>query len=60
MPPVPLSARGVEVVGDLGPQAADRYRSGSGCMVGGRTVLAAAHAVAGAVSVVVRDPSERT
>src|SRR4051794_29790460 len=58
MPPVPLSARVVEVIGDLGPQTADRYRYGSGCLVGGRWVLTAAHVVAGAVSAVVRDPSK--
>src|SRR4051812_7554759 len=59
MPPAPLSARVVEVIGDLGPQAADRYRYGSGCLVGGRWVLTAAHVVADAVSAVVRDPAKR-
>ncbi|WP_222272402.1 trypsin-like serine protease [Modestobacter marinus] len=58
--PVPVAARVVEVIGDLGPQAADRYRYGSGCLVGGRWVLTAAHVVAGAVSAKVRDPAKRT
>ncbi|WP_222272409.1 trypsin-like peptidase domain-containing protein [Modestobacter marinus] len=59
MPPVPLAARVVEVIGDLGPQAADRYRYGSGCLVGGRWVLTAAHVVAGAQAVTVRKPAKR-
>ena len=54
-----LAARVVEVITDLGASAASRYRYGSGCIVRGRTVLTAAHVVAGAVSVVVRDPGKR-
>ena len=45
-----LAARLVEVIADRGAAAA-RYRYGSGCIVQGRTVLTAAHVVAGAVSV---------
>ncbi len=59
MSPVPLAARVVEVIIDLGPAADSRYRYGSGCIVRGRTVLTAAHVVAGAVSVVARDPDKR-
>ena len=54
-----LAARVVEVIADLGAPAASRYRYGSGCIVRGGTVLTAAHVVAGAVSVVVRDPDKR-
>jgi WD40 repeat protein len=54
-----LAARVVEVIADLGAAADSRYRYGSGCIVHGRTVLTAAHVVAGAVSVVVRDPARR-
>jgi hypothetical protein len=54
-----LAARVVEVIADLGPSAGARYRYGSGCIVRGRTVLTAAHVVAGAKSVVVRDPDRR-
>ena len=54
-----LAARLVEVIADLGPPAAARYRYGSGCIVRGGTVLTAAHVVAGALSVVVRDPAKR-
>lgn len=54
-----LAARVVEVITDLGASAASRYRYGSGCIVHGGTVLTAAHVVAGAVSVVVRDPARR-
>jgi hypothetical protein len=54
-----LAARVVEVIADLGPPVGASYRYGSGCIVGGRTVLTAAHVVAGAVSVVVRDPDRR-
>ena len=59
MPPVPLAARVVEVISDLGCTADSRYRYGSGCIVRSGTVLTAAHVVAGAVSVVVRDPAKR-
>jgi WD40 repeat protein len=54
-----LAARVVEVIADLGAPAASRYRYGSGCIVAGGTVLTAAHVVAGAASVVVRDPDKR-
>ena len=54
-----LAARVVEVIADLGASADSRYRYGSGCIVRGRTVLTAAHVVADAVSVVVRDPAKR-
>jgi hypothetical protein len=56
MSSVPLSARVVEVIADRGEGCSPRYRCGSGCIVTGRTVLTAAHVVAGAVSVVVRGP----
>jgi WD40 repeat protein len=56
---VPLAARLVEVIADLGESAAGRYRYGSGCIVGGRTVLTAAHVVAGAKRVQVRDAHKR-
>ena len=58
MPPVPLAERLVEVVADLGEGRTPRYQSGSGCLVAGRTVLTAAHVVAGAVSVMVRGPDK--
>ncbi|GAB3843319.1 trypsin-like peptidase domain-containing protein [Dactylosporangium cerinum] len=57
---VPLTARLVEVIADLGGAAASgRYRYGSGRIVAGRTVLTAAHVVAGAAAVWVRDPDKR-
>jgi hypothetical protein len=49
----------VEVIADQGESAAARYRYGSGCIVSGRTVLTAAHVVAGAQRVQVRDPNKR-
>jgi hypothetical protein len=49
----------VEVIADRGEAAAARYRYGSGCIVVGRTVLTAAHVVAGARRVQVRDPQKR-
>jgi hypothetical protein len=58
MPPVPLAERVVEVIADRGEGQTPRYRCGSGCLVAGRTVLTAAHVVAGAVSVIVRDPDK--
>jgi len=54
---VPLRARVVEVIACLGDSAG--YRYGSGFIVRGGTVLTAAHVVAGAVSVSVRDPDKR-
>ena len=54
-----LAARVVEVIADLGGAGDSPCRYGSGCIVRGRTVLTAAHVVAGAVSVVVRDPAKR-
>jgi hypothetical protein len=55
---VPLSERVVEVLADLGEGGEPRWRVGSGCVVAGRTVLTAAHVVAGAVEVWVRDPGK--
>src|ERR1700722_3413090 len=55
---MPLSARVVEVIADRGEGYHPRFRFGSGCLVAGRTVLTAAHVVAGAVSVVVRGPDK--
>jgi hypothetical protein len=51
-----LADRLVEVIADQGEAAAERYKYGSGCIVAGRTVLTAAHVVAGAQRVQVRDP----
>ena len=51
---VPVRQRVVEVEADLGEDSDPRYRYGSGLLVGGRTVLTAAHAVIGAVAVTVR------
>ena len=53
-----LTARVVEVIADRGEAAHPRYRYGSGCIVAGRTVLTAAHVVAGAASVRVRTPDK--
>jgi hypothetical protein len=55
---VPLTARIVEVLADRGEGQSPRYRVGSGCIVAGRTVLTAAHVVAGAIGVQVRDPGK--
>ena len=54
-----LAARVVEVIADLGGTDDSRYRYGSGCIVRRRSVLTAAHVVAGAVSVTVRGPDKR-
>ena len=54
---VPWSERVVEVIADLGPGG---YRYGSGCVVAGKTVLTAAHVIADAVAVTVRDASKRS
>jgi Trypsin-like peptidase domain/NB-ARC domain len=59
MPPTPLRARVVEVIADLGAEERPRFRYGSGFIVRKGTVLTAAHVVAGAVSVSVRDPDKR-
>jgi WD40 repeat protein len=59
VPSVPLAARVVEVIAEWGAAGVSRYRYGSGCIVRGRTVLTAAHVVAGAASVVVRGPDKR-
>lgn len=59
MADAPVAARVVEVIADRGPSAAGRYRYGSGCIVRGRTVLTAAHVVAGAVTATVRDAAKR-
>jgi hypothetical protein len=53
---VPLAARLVQVIADQGES---RYRFGSGCIVVGRTVLTAAHVVARAQRVQVRDPHKQ-
>ncbi len=58
MRPLPLAERLVEVIADRGEECVPRYRSGSGCRVNGRTVLTAAHVIAGAVSVMVRGPDK--
>ena len=50
-----MAARLVEVIADQGES---RYRYGSGCIVRGRTVLTAAHVVAGAQRIQVRDPDK--
>lgn len=55
---VPWHERVVEVIAYLGSASQDRYRYGSGCIVTGRTVLTAAHVVAGAVAVEVRGPDK--
>ena len=55
----PMAERIVEVKADLGEQARRRFRYGSGLLIGGRTVLTAAHAVAGAVAVSVRTSDKR-
>lgn len=60
MTAVGLADRVVEVIADLGAQTLGRYRYGSGCIVAGRTVLTAAHVVAGAVAVTVRDTKKRS
>jgi WD40 repeat protein len=57
--PVALAERVVEVIADRGTSSG-RYMYGSGCRVGGRTVLTAAHVVADAQIVTVRDPDKRT
>ena len=50
MPPVPVAARVVEVIADLGETARPRFRYGSGFRLGGRLVLTAAHVLAGAAA----------
>ena len=56
---VPLAARVVEVIVDLGISAPIRYRYGSGCRVSGKLVLTAAHVVADAVWIGVRGPDKK-
>ena len=60
LPVVPLRERVVEIVPDLGPGLAERYRYGSGFRLGGRLVLTAAHVVAGAAAagITVRGPDK--
>ena len=60
MASVPPAVRLVEVIADQGASSAARYRYGSGCIVSGRTVLTAAHVVAGAQRVQVRDPDKKS
>ena len=57
-PHVPLADRVVEVIADLGESVKPRYRYGSGLIVRGRAVLTAAHVVAEAANVQVRDPEK--
>lgn len=56
---VPLGERVVEVITDLGEGAKPRYKYGSGCIVRGRTVLTAAHVIAGARTVQIRPPDKK-
>jgi hypothetical protein len=53
-----LDERVVEVIAYLGPAANPPHRYGSGCRVAGRTVLTAAHVVAGAQEVSIRGPDK--
>src|SRR5579859_1608930 len=55
---VALAERVVEAIADLGKDAEPRYRHGSGCIVRGRTVLTAAHVMAGAQVVQIRRPDK--
>jgi Trypsin-like peptidase domain len=55
---VPLADRVLEVIADLGEDAKPRYRFGSGFIVRARTVLTAAHVVAGAKRIMVRGPDK--
>lgn len=57
--PVAVSERVVEVIADLGQGAERRYQYGSGCIVRGRTVLTAAHVLAGAQAVQIRRLDKR-
>jgi tetratricopeptide (TPR) repeat protein len=54
-----MDRRVVEVIADLGPSVRDRYRHGSGVLLGGHTVLTAAHVVRKALAIVVRGPDKR-
>ena len=56
---VPLAARVVEVIADLGAGSTVRYRYGSGCRVSGRLILTAAHVVVDAISIGIRGPDKR-
>jgi WD40 repeat protein len=56
---VPLRQRVVEIEADLGEGSNDRWRYGSGFVIGGRTVLTAAHVVTAAVRTLVRGPDKR-
>lgn len=56
---VPVRDRLVEVEAELGAGRADRWRYGSGMLLGGRQVLTAAHVVDGAVAVTIRTPDKR-
>ena len=55
----PLSARLVQIESDLGEGTSPRWRYGSGCIVAARTVLTAAHVVAGAQVITIRDRDKR-
>jgi Trypsin-like peptidase domain/WD domain, G-beta repeat len=58
-PQTPLALRIVEVIGVRGEGDSAQYVHGSGCIVASGTVLTAAHVIAGAESVIVRDPNKR-
>lgn len=60
MRPVPLSRRVVEVLADRGDASrGNRFGSGTGCLVSGRTILTAAHVVANAGELAIRDLDKR-
>jgi hypothetical protein len=54
-----LAHRLVEVIADRGKSVKPRHRYGSGLIARGNTVLTAAHVVAGAQTVKVRDPAKK-
>jgi Trypsin-like peptidase domain len=57
---VPTRRRVVEIEVDLGEETNPRWRYGSGLLVGHRTVLTAAHVVAGAKAIAVRGSDKRS
>ncbi len=56
---VPVRERVVEVAADLGENSYPRWRYGSGLLIGGQTVLTAAHVVVDAVAATIRDTDKR-
>jgi WD40 repeat protein len=58
--PASVRIRVVEVEADLGQGRTPRWRYGSGLLIGGRTVLTAAHVVVGAAGVAIRGPDKRS